>query len=94
MENGNVDAVIQNPQHPYTHLLVRSIPVPDPKIRREGRTTSSASEVVHVAENTGGKFYQRCLHAMQRCAETLRQPMLWARTSLQRAISMRIRINL
>ncbi len=67
MENGNVDHVIQNPQHPYTQLLVSSIPVPDPDIRWEGRSTSSASEIVVKAANPGCKFYQRCPHAMQRC---------------------------
>jgi peptide/nickel transport system ATP-binding protein len=70
MENGNVDAVIQNPQHPYTQLLVRSIPVPDPQIRWEGRSTSSASEVVERPANNGCKFYARCPHAMDRCAVT------------------------
>jgi peptide/nickel transport system ATP-binding protein len=68
MENGNVDDVIQNPQHPYTQLLVSSIPVPDPDIRWEGRSTSSASEVVVTSANNGCKFYQRCPYAMQRCA--------------------------
>jgi peptide/nickel transport system ATP-binding protein len=70
MENGNVDDVIQNPQHPYTQLLVRSIPVPDPDIRWEGRTTSSASEITTSAALDGCKFYQRCPHAMQRCAQS------------------------
>ena len=67
MENGNVDNVIQNPQHPYTQLLVSSIPVPDPDIRWEGRSTSSASEVSGTKANNGCKFYQRCPHAMERC---------------------------
>ncbi len=67
MENGNVDDVIQDPHHPYTQLLVSSIPVPDPDIRWEGRTTSSASEVVIKMANNGCKFYQRCPHAMDRC---------------------------
>src|ERR1035437_9203291 len=31
VEMGYVDNVIQNPQHPYTRLLVSSIPLPDPK---------------------------------------------------------------
>jgi peptide/nickel transport system ATP-binding protein len=67
MENGYVDNVIQSPQHPYTQLLVSSIPVPDPSIRWEGRSTSSASEIIERAESHGCKFYQRCPHAMQRC---------------------------
>jgi len=67
MEYGDVDSVIQNPQHPYTQLLVRSIPVPDPDVRWEGRTTSSASEGVVGTAVNGCKFYGRCPHAMERC---------------------------
>jgi peptide/nickel transport system ATP-binding protein len=33
VEMGNVDRVIKEPRHPYTQLLVRSIPLPDPKRR-------------------------------------------------------------
>ena len=67
MESGAIDGVIQNPKHPYTQLLVNSITVPDPSIRWEGRSTSSASEEVTVATNSGCKFYHRCPHAMPRC---------------------------
>jgi peptide/nickel transport system ATP-binding protein len=31
VEIGNVDKVIKNPRHPYTQLLISSIPLPDPK---------------------------------------------------------------
>src|SRR5699024_9052323 len=65
-EFGNVDNVIQNPQHPYTQLLVKAIPVPDPTVRWEGRSTSSISELVGSAASEGCNFYQRCPYAMQR----------------------------
>ncbi len=67
MEHGHIDKVIQSPQHPYTQLLVRAITVPDPDVRWEGRTTSSAREETLVVDNDGCKFYQRCPHAMDRC---------------------------
>ena len=67
VEAGSVEQVIRNPKHPYTQLLVNSITVPDPSIRWEGRTVSSASEEVTVVANQGCKFYQRCPHAMDRC---------------------------
>jgi oligopeptide/dipeptide ABC transporter ATP-binding protein len=70
MESGSVDAVIQNPQHPYTQLLVSAITVPDPTIRWEGRSSSSASEIVETAQHGGCKFYARCPHAMPRCASS------------------------
>jgi len=67
MEHGEIDKIIQDPQHPYTQLLVGSITVPDPDIRWEGRTTSSASEEITVVAHSGCKFYSRCPHAMDRC---------------------------
>jgi oligopeptide/dipeptide ABC transporter ATP-binding protein len=68
MEYGNIDGVIQNPQHPYTQQLVGAIPVPDPDIRWEGRSTSNVSEVTKSLSPHGCKFYDRCPHAMERCA--------------------------
>ncbi|MEZ4617967.1 MAG: ABC transporter ATP-binding protein [Caldilineaceae bacterium] len=67
MEHGDIDRIIQEPQHPYTQLLVSSITVPDPDIRWEGRTTSSAAEEVGAVIQGGCKFYRRCPHAMDRC---------------------------
>ncbi len=67
MEYGEIDRVIQQPQHPYTQLLIGSITVPDPAIRWEGRTVSSASEETLTRNNQGCQFYQRCPHAMDRC---------------------------
>ena len=32
-ESGDVEKVINDPQHPYTRLLVESIPQPDPRVR-------------------------------------------------------------
>lgn len=70
MEYGEIDQVIQQPKHPYTQLLIGSITVPDPAIRWEGRSVSSASEEVVVATNAGCKFYSRCPHAMDRCLQS------------------------
>ena len=35
-EMGSVDEVIRQPKHPYTHLLVSSVPLPDPAQRDAG----------------------------------------------------------
>ena len=37
VEAGNPHTVIEQPQHPYTKLLVSSIPIPDPDDRWQGR---------------------------------------------------------
>ena len=36
MEHGNTQEVIDRPQNPYTQLLIRSIPIPDPDLKWEG----------------------------------------------------------
>lgn len=66
MEAGDVDRIIKNPQHPYTRLLIDSIPWPDLN-RRWGETDIIAreAEIEDVAE--GCKFYGRCPFAMEKC---------------------------
>lgn len=64
MEAGGVDEVIKTPQHPYTQLLVDSIPWPDLE-RRWGQTDLVPSEDSVIGE--GCKFYSRCPQAMDIC---------------------------
>ncbi len=40
VERGDPQTIIGNPQHPYTHLLVGSVPVPDPGHRWSARLES------------------------------------------------------
>ena len=64
MEAGGVDEVIKTPQHPYTQLLVDSIPWPDLS-RRWGQTDLEPSEDSIIGQ--GCKFYARCSRAMEIC---------------------------
>ncbi len=64
MEAGGVDEVIKTPQHPYTQLLVDSIPWPDLN-RRWGQTDLVPSEDSIIG--TGCKFQARCPQAMDIC---------------------------
>ncbi|HVO38750.1 MAG TPA: ABC transporter ATP-binding protein [Spirochaetia bacterium] len=66
MEAGDTDAVITNPQHPYTQLLIDSIPWPDIE-RRWGETELKMAEGEQADHNPGCKFYARCPHAMDKC---------------------------
>ncbi len=66
MEAGDVDDVIKNPQHPYTRLLIDSIPWPDLS-RRWGQTEIQAREADLSEVSTGCKFYGRCPFAMDKC---------------------------
>ncbi|MEO7909085.1 MAG: ABC transporter ATP-binding protein, partial [Roseiflexaceae bacterium] len=66
MEAGDVDSVIKQPQHPYTRLLVDSIPWPDMN-RRWGETEIKARESDSADVGTGCKFLSRCPFAMDKC---------------------------
>ena len=66
MEAGDVDTVIKRPQHPYTRLLIDSIPWPDPS-RRWGETEIKAKESDVSDPNAGCKFLPRCPFAMAKC---------------------------
>jgi oligopeptide/dipeptide ABC transporter ATP-binding protein len=65
-EAGDIDAVVKQPRHPYTQLLIQSIPQPDPSHRwREGE--------LPVAEKAGPvatqacRFADRCPYVMDIC---------------------------
>lgn len=66
VEAGDVEKVIRDPQHPYTRLLVNSIPWPDPNM-----LWGETAEVVHgrTMAMTGCKFAARCPHAMDICVK-------------------------
>jgi oligopeptide/dipeptide ABC transporter ATP-binding protein len=52
------------PLHPYTQLLLRSVPVPDPKAEAERRQKASEAEVVNPHATAGGcPFNARCPRA-------------------------------
>ncbi|MCE7979891.1 MAG: ABC transporter ATP-binding protein [Caldilinea sp. CFX5] len=86
-EMGSVEQVIKNPQHPYTRLLVSSIPLPDPDhkwggeadLERKAAATAAPAKAMH-----GCKFANRCPFAMQECHET--PPPLY-RTNEERAVA-------
>jgi peptide/nickel transport system ATP-binding protein len=70
-EVGTVDRVIRTPKHPYTQLLVSSIPVADSH-RRWGEDTPAEAEAAStiVAGGAGCPFAPRCPSAMDICRET------------------------
>ena len=68
MEAGDVDAIIKNPQHPYTRLLIDSIPWPDIN-RRWGETEIKARESELTDHSGGCKFRARCPFAFWPCED-------------------------
>jgi peptide/nickel transport system ATP-binding protein len=67
VEVGSVDKVIKDPRHPYTQLLVNSIPLPDPKKRWSKGTSREAPRKPPEGKNLGCKFAPRCPHVMPKC---------------------------
>lgn len=74
MEAGDVEMVIRTPKHPYTQLLVNSIPWPDPN-----HLWGEATEITRGRQAAlhGCKFAPRCPKAFDRCTQE-RPPMYLA----------------
>ena len=84
MEAGDVDTVIKEPQHPYTRLLVDSIPWPNLDQRWGEHPIKARAAGVSTA---GCPFLPRCPSAMEIC-ET-QPPLFQVDTTTPRpAISM------
>jgi peptide/nickel transport system ATP-binding protein len=66
MEAGDVDRTIMTPEHPYTKLLIDSIPWPD-ITRQWGETKIMVREGELGQHNPGCKFFARCPYAMEKC---------------------------
>jgi oligopeptide/dipeptide ABC transporter ATP-binding protein len=81
-EAGNVTRVVQEPLHPYTRLLVGSIPLPDPG--QPWQAEQGASEGATAPREASCLFAGRCPHAMPVCVE--RRPPLY-RTSADRVVA-------
>jgi peptide/nickel transport system ATP-binding protein len=67
VEAGDVGSVITEPKHPYTKLLIDSIPWPDPN-RRWGQEHEADVDRVDVPDkHPGCRFAARCPNTMARC---------------------------
>ena len=70
MEAGDVDNVIKTPQHPYTSLLIDSIPWPDIS-RRWGETAIKVRESdIAEQKSVGCRFSSRCPKVMDKCKQS------------------------
>lgn len=68
-EAGAVERVIGAPRHPYSQLLVSSIPLPDLD-RRWGDDEMQAAPEQGDRPSTGCRFAPRCPHVMAQCWTT------------------------
>ena len=68
MEAGGVETVIKDPQHPYTQLLIDSIPWPDLN-RKWGQQEIIIPDGTEPQQYPGCKFASRCPHVKSICWE-------------------------
>lgn len=81
-EAGSVEKVIHDPQHPYTRLLVSSIPQPD-RSKAWGEEDIPTVEATADRGTNGCRFAPRCPQAFDRCWEEL--PPLYQLSDAQTA---------
>jgi peptide/nickel transport system ATP-binding protein len=67
-EAGDVELVVRQPKHPYTQLLIGSIPSPNPGHRWAARRVSTDA-AVPAAVDASCRFVARCPYAMPKCRE-------------------------
>ena len=73
VEMGPSEAIFENPRHPYTQALLRSIPSMDPE--RRTQTPPLAGDPPNpINPPSGCRFHPRCAQARPECA--LQAPML------------------
>lgn len=66
---GDVEKVVKDPKHPYTQLLVGSIPLPDPDHtwHKEQLPTDFSASAARPSQ--GCRFGDRCPFVMRMCRE-------------------------
>jgi oligopeptide/dipeptide ABC transporter ATP-binding protein len=67
-EAGDVDLVVRRPKHPYTQLLIGSIPLPNPKLTWNAERIPV--EVTGTGSSGGCKFANRCPRVMDICRKS------------------------
>jgi peptide/nickel transport system ATP-binding protein len=70
-EAGDVELVVKRPSHPYTQLLVGSVPRADPKVTWGEHELIDRSAERNGQTNVGCKFADRCPHVMPMCRESV-----------------------
>lgn len=70
-EAGDVEKVVGDPQHPYTRLLIGSVPLPDPDRTWSHRMRVPEDDQPTFPIHGGCKFADRCLNVMEVCGQSI-----------------------
>ncbi len=71
LEEAPSDSLYREPLHPYTRLLLRSIPLPDPDRKREKIVDLERKAGSTGMKNQGCPFYSRCPERQTICLESM-----------------------
>jgi oligopeptide transport system ATP-binding protein len=70
IEQGPVERIYTNPQHPYSQALLSAVPVPDPMVEEQRQRVILEGDVPSPANPPRGcNFNTRCPWAIDRCFE-------------------------
>jgi oligopeptide/dipeptide ABC transporter ATP-binding protein len=67
-EAGDVECVVKRPQHPYTQLLISSIPMASAE--RTWSSENGSAPAIHATGTTGCRFADRCPSVTPPCLQT------------------------
>lgn len=75
VEWGCTESITQNPQHPYTQLLLAAVPDPSRSIHEKLPTHRSLETPMWSPEKKGCPYAARCPKAIKECEEYLPEPL-------------------
>lgn len=73
VEWGETEDIIKDPQHPYTQLLISAVPSPLKRNKKEEKSLHVKNKDIPTwtASSVGCPFVGRCIHAMDKCSESM-----------------------
>jgi peptide/nickel transport system ATP-binding protein len=70
VEYGSTDAIFRNPRHPYTEMLLASVPNPNPNLRDRRKRIIPKGDIPDPRSLPSGcPFHTRCIYAQDACKE-------------------------
>jgi oligopeptide/dipeptide ABC transporter ATP-binding protein len=72
VEEGPTEAVLQDPKHPYTQLLLSAAADPREKLQDIAADSGEPPRVINPSE--GCRFRWRCRYAIDKCAQVTPPP--------------------